>query len=121
MRGWSVSLARSGVAKIRAAVGGDADSIRWRWDSDGYSIPYYKPLPSRLQKQIAISSYSADIHYVHGITARPGLLSVTESVRSRLNQMGGQMSKLPSWWLARPVLMPIFLVLLVAAAMIIQW
>jgi hypothetical protein len=35
------------------------------------------------------------------------------------------MSKLPAFdlreWLAPPVLMPIFLVLLVAAAMVIQW
>ena len=69
--------------------------------------------------------YSPDSHYVHDITARPGLLSVTESVALPPQPKGGHMSKLPAFdlreWLVPPVLMPIFLVLLVAAAMVIQW
>jgi hypothetical protein len=69
--------------------------------------------------------YSPDSHYVQNITARPGLLSVTESVPLPPQPKGGHMSKLPAFslreWLVPPVLMPIFLVLLVAAAMVIQW
>ena len=69
--------------------------------------------------------YSADSRYIQHIIARPGLLSVTESVALRLNQKGGCMPKFPAFdlreWLVPPVLMPVFLVLLVAAAMAIQW
>ena len=69
--------------------------------------------------------YSADSRYIEDITARPGLLSVTESVALPPQPKGGHMSKLPAFslreWLVPPVLMPIFLVLLVAAAMVIQW
>jgi hypothetical protein len=59
------------------------------------------------------------------ITARPGLLSVTESVALPPRPEGGHMSKTPAFnfreWLVPPVLMPAFLVLLIAAAMVIQW
>jgi len=69
--------------------------------------------------------YSPDSHYVQDIIARPGLLSVTESVALPPQPKGGHMSKLPAFdlreWLVPPVLMPIILVLLVAAAMVIQW
>jgi len=69
--------------------------------------------------------YSADSRYIQDITARHGLLSVTESVALPPQPKGGHMSKLPAFslreWLVPPVLMPIFLVLLVAAAMVIQW
>ena len=69
--------------------------------------------------------YSADSRYIQDITARPGLLSVTESVALPPQPKGGHMSKLPAFslreWLVPPVLMPIFLVLLVAAAMVVQW
>jgi hypothetical protein len=78
------------------------------------------------RKQIAIfPRYSADSRYISDITARPRLLSVTESVALPPQPKGGHMSKLPAFslreWLVPPVLMPIFLVLLVAAAMVIQW
>jgi hypothetical protein len=59
------------------------------------------------------------------ITARPRLLSVTESMCSRLNQAGGPMRDTPKFdfreWLVPPVLLPILLGLLIAAAVVIQW
>jgi hypothetical protein len=59
------------------------------------------------------------------ITARPRLLPVTESLRSRLNQTGGPMPDTPKFdfreWLVPPVLLPIFFGLLVAAAAVLQW
>ena len=69
--------------------------------------------------------YSADSRYIQDITARHGLLSVTESVALPPQPKGGYMPKIPASdlreWLVPPVLMPVFLVLLVAAAMVIQW
>lgn len=48
-----------------------------------------------------------------------------ERQRSRLNPKGGPMSKSEPFdlreWLVPPVLMPVFLVLLIAAAVLIQW
>jgi hypothetical protein len=63
---------------------------------------------------------------ISGTSSRaPWLLSVTESFALPPQPKGGHMSKLPTFnfreWLVPPVLMPIFLVLLVAAAMVIQW
>jgi hypothetical protein len=56
------------------------------------------------------------------ITARPRLLSVTESMCSRLNQAGGPMPDTPKFdfreWLVLPGL-PLF-DLLIAAAVVIQ-
>ena len=66
-----------------------------------------------------------DSTYVPRITACPGLLSVTESVALPPQPKGGHMSKISAVnfreWLVPPVLMPVFLVLLIAAAMVIQW
>jgi hypothetical protein len=46
-------------------------------------------------------------------------------LRSRLNPEGGVMSELQKFelreWLVPPVLLPIFLVLLIAAAVVIRW
>ena len=63
--------------------------------------------------------------YILRITARPWLLSVTESVALPPRQReGGQMSDTRKFdlreWLVPPVLMPIFFGLLIAAAVIIQ-
>ena len=59
-----------------------------------------------------------------GITARPRLLSVTESVVLPPHPKGGHMSGSRKFnlreWLVPPVLLPVFLVLLIAAAVIIQ-
>jgi hypothetical protein len=61
---------------------------------------------------------------MHRITARPWLVSVTESMCSRLNQAGGPMPDTPKFdfreWLVPPVLLPILLGLLIAAAVVIQ-
>ena len=69
--------------------------------------------------------YSADSRYIQDITARPGLLSVTESVALPPHQQGGHMSDTLKFdlrdWLVPPVLLPIFFALLIAAAVIIQW
>jgi hypothetical protein len=59
------------------------------------------------------------------IIARPWLLSVTESQRSRLNQTGGPMVDTPKFdireWLVPPVLLPIFIVVLVGISMSLHW
>lgn len=59
-----------------------------------------------------------------GITARLRLLSVTESVCSRLNQAGA-MPDTPKFdfreWLVPPVLLPILFGLLITALVVIQW
>ena len=69
--------------------------------------------------------YSADSRYIQDITARHGLLSVTESVALPPHQQGGHMSDTLKFdlrdWLVPPVLLPIFFALLIAAAVIIQW
>jgi hypothetical protein len=60
-----------------------------------------------------------------GITARPRLLPVTESIALPPRPKAVKMSKIDKFsireWLVPPLLLPIFLVLLVAAAMFIQW
>jgi hypothetical protein len=59
------------------------------------------------------------------ITARPWLLSVMRALRSRLNQSGGWMSDTPKFklreWLVPPVLLPVLIVLLVAASATMHW
>jgi len=78
------------------------------------------------QKQNAILLAIRRMIAVWSISSRaPWLLSVTESLALPPEHKGGHMSKTPTFnlreWLVPPVLMPIFLVLLVAAAMVIQW
>jgi hypothetical protein len=88
-------------------------------------MPHYKPCHAGPKTSCDSPRYSVDSHYIQSITARPGLLSVTESVALPPQPKGGHMPKFPTFsfrdWLVPPVLMPIFLVLLVAAAMVIQW
>jgi hypothetical protein len=59
------------------------------------------------------------------ITARPRPLSVTESFALPPRPQAANMSHTNKFsireWLVPPILLPIFLVLLVAAAMFIQW
>ena len=58
------------------------------------------------------------------IIARPWLLSMTESFALPPKTKGGHMPNSRfnlRVWFAPPVLMPVFLVLLVAAAMVAQW
>jgi len=60
-----------------------------------------------------------------GITARPRPLSVTESFALPPRPKAVNMSYVNKFsireWLVPPILLPIFLVLLVAAAMLIRW
>jgi hypothetical protein len=60
-----------------------------------------------------------------GITARPRLLSVTESIALPPQQAGGSMPDTPQFdfreWLVPPVLLPVFFGLLIAAAIVLQW
>ena len=59
------------------------------------------------------------------ITARPRPLSVTESFALPPRPKADDMSHVNKFsireWLVPPILLPIFLVLLVAAAMLIRW
>jgi hypothetical protein len=68
-----------------------------------------------------VPRYSPGSLYIQAITACPGLLSVTESVCAPASTKGGQMPKSSLFnfreWLVPPVLLPIFLVLLIAGAM----
>jgi hypothetical protein len=69
--------------------------------------------------------YSAKGHHVLGITVCPRPLSVTESFALPPQPKAVNMSDVNKFslreWLVPPILLPIFLVLLVAAAMLIQW
>jgi hypothetical protein len=70
------------------------------------------------------SRYSADDRYMVSIIARPWLLSMTESFALPPKTKGGHMPNSRfdlREWVVPPVLMPVFLVLLVAAAMVAQW
>jgi hypothetical protein len=89
-------------------------------------VSNYKPGQPAAKTNCDSPRYSANGSYIQDITARPGLLSVTESVVALPPQpKGGHMPKSPrfnlSEWLVPPVLMPVVLVLLVAAAMVAQW
>ena len=63
--------------------------------------------------------------YIFDITARPRLLPVTESTMLPPQPAGGSMPDIPKFdfreWLVPPVLLPVFLGLLIAAAVVIQW
>jgi hypothetical protein len=76
-------------------------------------------------KQITILLAIRHAIIVWSISSRaPWLLSVTESLALPPKSRGGHMPNSRfdlREWLVPPVLMPIFLVLLVAAAMVIQW
>jgi|KBSSwiStaDraftv2_1062776.scaffolds.fasta_scaffold21669_9 hypothetical protein len=76
-------------------------------------------------KQITILLAIRQTITIWSISSRaPWLLSVTESFALPPKPKGGHMPNSRfdlREWLVPPVLMPIFLVLLVAAAMVIQW
>jgi hypothetical protein len=59
------------------------------------------------------------------ITARPRLLSVTESIALPPPPAGGSMPDIPKFdfreWLVPPVLLPVFFGLLIVAAVVLQW
>jgi hypothetical protein len=68
--------------------------------------------------------YSAKSRHIFDITARPRLLSVTESIALPPRPKAVNMSNLDKFsmreWLVPPILLPIFFVLLVVAAVLIQ-
>jgi len=77
-------------------------------------------------KQITILLAIRQTITIWSISSRaPWLLSVTESFALPPKPKGGHMPNFRGFdlreWLVPPVLMPIFLVLLVAAAMVVQW
>lgn len=124
MRGWSMSLTGFRVAKLRAAV----RAMPKQYDGAVIEVATrcrITSLARRPRKTNCDSPrYSADSRYIQDITARHGLLSVTESVALPPQPKGGCMPKISAFdlreWLVPPVLMPVFPVLLVAAAMVIQ-
>ena len=80
MYGWSMSLTGFGAAKLRAAV----RAMLKRYDGAEIQVATrcrITSLPGTPQKTNCVSPrYWADSRYIQDITARPGLLSVTESV-----------------------------------------
>jgi hypothetical protein len=64
-------------------------------------------------------------YHILDITARPRLLPVTESITLPPRPKAVNMSNIDKFsireWLVPPILLPIFLALLVATAMFIQW
>ena len=92
----------------------------------GYLVSHYKACQLLRRKQTTSLLAIRQTITVWSISSHaPGLLSVTESFALPPKPKGGHMSKTPVFnlreWLVPPVLMPIFLVALVAAAMLIQW
>jgi hypothetical protein len=92
----------------------------------GYSETGLQPcsIPAR-QISRAEPRYSAKGHHIFLITARPRLLPVTESIALPPRPEAVNMSNISKSsireWLVPPLLLPIFFVLLTAAAMLIQW
>ena len=89
-------------------------------------MPHYKACQVLRRKQTAILLAILRTIAIRSISSRaPGLLSVTESFPLPPKHKGGHMPNFSGFdlreWLVPPVLMPIFLVLLVAAAMVAQW
>jgi len=80
MCGWSMSLTGFCVAKLRAAV----RAMPKQYDGAGIEVATRCRITSlaRHPRKTNCDSprYSADSRYIQHITARPGLLSVTESI-----------------------------------------
>ena len=113
--------------------GGVERDARECW-SDPLALPHNWLLRDRItilsdlgaeQISRAEPRYSAERHHIFNITARPRLLSVTESLMLPPQPKAVNMSNIDKFsireWLVPPILLPIFLVLLVAAATFIQW
>jgi len=81
--------------------------------------------PGRTNKSHGASRYSAKGHHILDVTARRRLISVTESIALPPRPKAVNMSNINKFsireWLVPPILLPIFLVLLVVAAMLVQW
>ena len=83
------------------------------------------PDPGRTNKSQPSLVIRRKITICFDITARPRPLSVTESFALPPRPKAVNMSNINKFsireWLVPPILLPIFFVLLVAAAMLIQW
>ena len=80
MGGWSTSLTRFGVAKLRAAATAmqkHTMALGFRWLLNA-ALQAMQAAPE--DNLCDSPRYSADSRYIQDITARHGLLSVTESV-----------------------------------------
>ena len=119
-----MSLTSFGVAKLRAAV----TAMLKQYDGAVFEVATWCRI-TRLVRSCAETNYDflaiRQTITIWSISSRaPWLLSVTESFALPPKPKGGHMPNSRfdlREWLVPPVLMPIFLVLLVAAAMVIQW
>ena len=93
-----------------------------RFARDGYAEIGLQRCPI-LAEQINRTEprYSAKGYHITDVTAHPRPLSVTESFVLPPRPKVVNMSHGIREWLVPPILLPILLVLLVAAAMLIQW
>lgn len=101
-------------------------TLRLHLHVNGYSAIGLQRRPI-LAEQITRSEprYSSKDHHISHITARPWLISVTESIVLPPRPWAVKMSNIDKFgireWLVPSILLPVFLVMLVAAAMLIQW
>jgi hypothetical protein len=120
-----MSLIRFGVAKLRAAAKAMLKQYDGACPRSGYLVSHYKAFPVLGRNKITILLAIRHAINIWSISSRaPWLLSVTEGLALPPKSRGGYMPNSRfdlREWLVPPVLMPIFLVLLVAAAMFIQW
>jgi hypothetical protein len=81
------------------------------------------PSPTNKLQRASLSAEASLYPQYH--RALPRLSSVTRALRSRRDQKAVKMSNISKFsireWLVPPVLLPVFFVLLIAAAMLIQW
>jgi len=124
-RGWSMSSTRFDVAKYQRCRKGDAEANTIALPSKWLLCVALQGLSGHAPKPSAIVLAIRQITTIWSLSSRaPGLLSVTESFALPPKPKGGHVPNSRfdlREWLVPPVLMPIFLVLLVAAAMVIQW
>ena len=115
----------SNADKIRLDATQDIETILLRFVTSGYAESDYNAARTAEQNKSAEPRYCAKGHHMFEITARPRPLSVTESFALPPRPQAANMSHTNKFsireWLVPPILLPIFLVLLVAAAMFIQW
>jgi hypothetical protein len=100
--------------------------IRLHQPSSGYAGSGLQPRSILSQQIVALGLVILRIGTISQTSPRaPRLLSVTESIVLPPRPRGGQMSNSSKFsvreWMVPPVLLPFFFVLLIAAAMLIQW
>jgi hypothetical protein len=118
-------LTRCAAAKL-GAKGRMLKGIRLHQPSSGYAGSGLQPRSILSQQIVALGLAIVRIGTISQTSPRaPRLLSVTESIVLPPRPRGGQMSNSSKFsvreWMVPPVLLPFFFVLLIAAAMLIQW